>query len=93
MSSVLVENERADLANQPHSQSVSFQHASPEPDLSGLTDFLGTQCFYREVFNPYLDTLEPEVIGDIVDDILDIYRDLKGDLNRWHDGESGDALW
>jgi len=65
----------------------------PPPGLIQLADFLGTRRFYREIFDPYADASEPEVIGDIIDDLGDIYADLERGLIQWRSGASGEALW
>jgi hypothetical protein len=49
--------------------------------------------FYREVFDPWAEPTVGEVTGDIIDDLGDIYRDLRRGLVHWQDGNLADALW
>lgn len=49
--------------------------------------------YYREFFDPD-PTLEDEsVMGDIGDDVLDIYRDVKAGCLLYERGETAEALW
>jgi hypothetical protein len=65
----------------------------PAAGLPRLSELLGERTYYREVFNPYADVSEEEVTGDILDDLDDIYRDLRRGLLHWRAGQAGHALW
>jgi hypothetical protein len=65
---------------------------APPPGLSQLAGLLGPRRFYREVFDPYAESSDGEVTGDIIDDLGDIYRDLQRGLVHWQSGTPGDAL-
>ena len=58
-----------------------------------LSSHLGDRKFYREMFAPYdFEEAEP-VVGDLADDLADIYRDLLRGLTKWRRGEYADAAW
>ena len=60
--------------------------------MTELANLLGLRRFYREVFDPYAEPTDGEVTGDIIDDLNDIYRDLRRGLAYWRDGQTGNAL-
>ena len=67
----------------------------PEAALASARENLA--CFngwyYREFFDPD-PTLEDEpVMGDIGDDLLDTYKDIKGGCLLFERGEVAEALW
>jgi hypothetical protein len=49
--------------------------------------------YYSEVFDPLQLPPEEPVIGDIADDIADIYRDVASGLNFYEHGRLDDARW
>jgi hypothetical protein len=49
--------------------------------------------FYREVFDPAVDKTEDPVIGDLADDLTDIYCDLKDGLELLGQGNEPAAVW
>jgi hypothetical protein len=55
--------------------------------------FLGLRRYYREIFDPYSENTEGEVVGDLIDDLGDVYRDLMAGLVQWRMGNTGEALW
>lgn len=59
----------------------------------GLTEYLGERKWYREIFDPYEAPSEPEVRGDLADDLADMYRDLEDGLRKWDRGERDQAHW
>lgn len=61
--------------------------------LPHLAAFLGERIHYREVFNPYADVAEEEVTGNIIDDLDDIYSDVRRGLLHWRASQAGHALW
>lgn len=83
------------------------EHASagvdPDPDRpdraasSALRRSLGAlladKSAYREVFDPYASPDDVEVIGNLADDVSDIYGDIVSGVRKWRRGETGDALW
>jgi hypothetical protein len=48
---------------------------------------------YGEVFDPLELPPEDPVVGDVADDIADIYRDIASGLRLFDSGRSSDALW
>lgn len=49
--------------------------------------------YYNEFFSPAnYDEKEP-VVGDLADDLADIYRDLKENLDLYDAGHQAEALW
>lgn len=49
--------------------------------------------YYREVFDPDPVLDEEPVVGDIGDDLLDTYKDIRAGLVLFERGEVRDALW
>ena len=49
--------------------------------------------YYSEYFSPAKVAEEEPVIGDIADDLADIYRDLKEGLELYETGHVTEALW
>jgi hypothetical protein len=49
--------------------------------------------YYWELFNPLTETPEEPVMGDICDDLADMYRDLKNGLFYWDKGERQNAVF
>ncbi len=54
---------------------------------------LGPEARYRELFDPYEAMDDEPVVGNLADDLLDIYRDLRRGLGYSHVGAAGDAVW
>jgi hypothetical protein len=67
--------------------------AGPLAGLAALEHLLGPRRFYREVFDPYSEPNNPEVTGDIIDDLSDLHDDLAAGLMEWRKGNPGEALW
>ena len=58
-----------------------------------LGKHLGDRKLYQEMFAPYkLEETEP-VIGDLADDLTDIYADLARGLAKWRRQERDSAAW
>ena len=49
--------------------------------------------FYRTVFDPDPASDEEPVMGDVGDDLIDTYRDVKAGCLRYGQGRVQDALW
>jgi len=49
--------------------------------------------YYGEVFDPLPVPPEEPVVGDVGDDIADIYRDVATGLRLFEAGDEGEALW
>lgn len=49
--------------------------------------------YYHEFFSPYKLVEEDPVIGDLADDLADIYRDVKNGLLLYEQGHVTEALW
>ncbi len=56
-----------------------------------LAPFVG--CFYRTVFDPDPASAEEPVLGDVGDDLLDTYKDVKAGCALYDQGQVQDALW
>ena len=56
-----------------------------------LAPFMGG--YYRECFDPDPELDDPPCMGDLGDDLLDIYTDLKHGLLVFDAGDVHDALW
>lgn len=56
-----------------------------------LASFAGR--YYREVFDPDPTLDEEPVMGDIGDDLLDTYKDVRAGLVCFERGEAVEALW
>jgi hypothetical protein len=76
---------------------------TPDPDTISTEEWmrlwralgaqLGDRTHYREMFAPYdFEDAEP-VVGDLADDLADIYRDLLRGLAKWRRGEAEEAAW
>lgn len=61
--------------------------------FDGLAEHLGLRRFYREVFDAYADPSDPEVMGDLIDDVEDIHHDLLKGLVAFRAGNFDEALW
>ena len=62
--------------------------------MGDLTAFLGDDSVYNEIFDPIVG--EEKVKGCIVDDLTDIYTDLKEGYIKWQRGSDewiDEALW
>jgi Domain of unknown function (DUF5063) len=78
-----------------------------EPDYEdGVDEFLKPQLaqaeknlkpfvgwYYRVVFDPDPTNTEEPVMGDLGDDLLDIYKDIKAGCLLREQGRSSEALW
>lgn len=70
-----------------------------EPVYDGLLDIdffmphvdFREQSVYWELFDPY--QLEEPTAGNLTDDILDIYSDIKRGLVLYEQGEQAEAVW
>jgi Domain of unknown function (DUF5063) len=50
--------------------------------------------YYVSVFSPSkIDEEKPQTLGDLADDLADIYRDLKAGLNLFNRGYTREAVW
>ncbi|HCX83218.1 MAG TPA: hypothetical protein DHV01_16680 [Rhodoferax sp.] len=59
--------------------------------IANLAPFSG--WYYREVFDPHPYRTEVPGMGDIGDDLLDTYKDIRAGLVLFDRGEVDDALW
>jgi Domain of unknown function (DUF5063) len=62
-----------------------------ERTKKNLASFNGR--YYRECFNPDPSLSDEPVIGDIGDDLLDIYKDIRPGLVLYDSGETTEAIW
>lgn len=65
----------------------------PEADRakSNLAPFVG--WYYREVFDPDPTLTDEPGMGDVGDDLMDIYRDVRAGLVLFDSGAVNDAAW
>ena len=79
---------------------VGSENSDGLPDLppsllerakNNLAGFNGR--YYREYFNPDVSLGDESVVGDIGDDLLDIYKDIRAGLLLFERGETKEALW
>jgi len=56
-----------------------------------LSTFAGR--YYRKVFDPDPELDDAPVMGDLGDDLLDVYLDIRQGLMLFESGETRDALW
>lgn len=56
-----------------------------------LAYFVG--MYYRVVFDPSPELTDEPVIGDVGDDLLDIYKDVKAGLTLHEEGQLQEAVW
>ena len=88
-----------------YAEALQLPEISPENNL-GLPDLplsalekAKTQIapfrgwYYREVFDPAPDLSEEPGMGDLGDDLMDTYRDVRGGLLLFDEGRVNDALW
>ena len=87
------DSDRGDDDDPSIDASAQLNSTSQLAGLARLAEFLGTRLHYREVFDPYSDPDDAEVIGDLLDDFSDIFRELNAGLREWHAGNPGSALW
>ena len=48
---------------------------------------------YSEVFDPYDREDHEPVVGSLSDDLLDVYRDIRGGLWSWETDATANAIW
>lgn len=82
---------------QPWTERVSIRRADPIDVTASLAAVRGRAAaiplqHYSEIFSPHVPQDEP-VVGDLVDDLADIYRDLAVGLHLHDAGNIDDALW
>ncbi len=88
-----------------YSQALLLPHVEPEnedglPELppealaeatKNLAGFAGR--YYREIFDPDPSLTDGPVMGDVGDDLLDTYKDVRAGLVLFDRGETSEALW
>ena len=83
---------------QPWSVGVTMQDApAPPPDghLRAVRERAAAIPLqhYGEIFSPLLMPPEPPVVGDLADDLVDIYRDVALGQSLYEAGRCDDAIW
>ncbi len=79
-------------ANPDNEQGIPELHAGPLARAErNLLHFGGT--YYRLVFNPDPTGIDEPVVGDVGDDLLDTYKDVKAGCMLFDLGRNQDALW
>lgn len=63
------------------------------PLYERLRTYLGPRAYYRTVFDGWAATEGVEVVGNLWDDLVEIYRDLYLGLRYWERGEVHNAHW
>jgi hypothetical protein len=81
----------------PRAENASWQGGPDIPPLqlssatANLSGFNG--WYYREYFDPHPLLDDESVMGDVGDDLLDTYKDIKRGLILFDEGKTGDACW
>ena len=72
-----------------HREDIDFSH-----NLAAVRQRAGAIALqhYSEIFSPLVPQEEP-VVGDLADDLVDIYRDVAAGLELYECGRIDDALW
>ncbi|MBW8467143.1 MAG: DUF5063 domain-containing protein [Thiobacillus sp.] len=67
----------------------------PPEELAAATKNLAAFAgrYYREVFDPDPLLADEPVLGDIGDDLLDTYKDVRAGLVLFDRGETNEAMW
>lgn len=79
-----------DLGNRWHGEPVLNDGRITLLDAESLAGF----DLYWEVFDPQYDHEDHEpVVGSLSDDVLDVYRDIRGGLWSWEKNEPANAIW
>ena len=103
--SAVSDTQAASWLCQLYSAALELPEVGPEnseglPDLpsvllerakNNLASFNGR--YYREYFNPDSSLNDESVVGDIADDLLDTYKDIRAGLLLFERGEATEALW
>jgi hypothetical protein len=103
--SAVSDTQAASWLCQLYSAALALPEVGPEnsdglPDLpsallerakKNLAGFNGRS--YREYFNPDSSLNDESVMGDIGDDLLDTYKDIRAGLLLFERGETTEALW
>lgn len=80
-----------DISDAPdvNDESVRPSHDDWKAMFASIIVILGDQRLYREFFDPSgpIDSDQEPVVGDIADDLADIYRDIKPGLRLWDLGD------
>lgn len=87
------ESEDADDRDTVWRAEVPKSAAIAPPNFSRLREFLGHRTDYRQIFDPHDWSESEEVVGNVLDDLFDIYWDLSRGLYFWHEGATGKAIW
>ena len=66
----------------------AVQRTQAERNLASFSGW-----FYRTVFDPDPDNIDDPVMGDVGDDLLDTYKDVKAGCLLFDRGQQSDALW
>lgn len=61
--------------------------------ISMLSEHTKGFAYYFHMFDAYDPQTNKPVQGWLVDDISDLYLDIRSGLRKWKRGESGEALW
>lgn len=83
---------------QPWSERVSPESSAEPPWMGARLNAVRTRAaaiplqHYGEIFSPHVVTDEP-VVGDLADDLMDIYRDVAMGLYLHDAGFIDDAIW
>ncbi len=76
-----------------HTRSETVGAESEAHEFRALVDKLGESRHYLEVFDPWDKSDNRAVMGDLADDLWDIYNGLRAGLRLWSQGSREYALW
>ena len=70
-----------------------FDHRKTwKPVCDCLAEYLGEQRRYWTVFDPTKPTKDDPVVGDLADDLADVYCDLRRGLDAWEAADAASRL-
>lgn len=78
----------------PCGDDIKVEEVSQE-EWQAIYDSFGEMPFnyYGVVQEPHVDLPGEAVIGDVADDLADVYRDIKDGMNLWEAGHHVEAVW
>lgn len=79
-------------ADLPHVEPVGTGTSPRVPLPENWCGFEGFDLYW-EVFDPYDHEDHEPVVGSLSDDLLDVYRDIRGGLWSWEKNATANAIW
>ena len=82
----------AAAADLPHVEPIDTGTSPSFPLPENWCGFEGFDSYW-EVFDPYDHEDHEPVVGSLSDDLLDVYRDIRGGLWSWEKNATANAIW